>query len=86
MWSHPYAVAVNNDENSIVISDCPPLHPGGTLDLKTQRVTGSVTKYTQRGEFLGTTSLTSPLREPTSIAVDSASQVGTTLADSDRGY
>ena len=75
MWSHPYAVAVNNEENSILISDCPPLGTGGSVDTKTQRLTGSVTKFTQRGEFLGTTSMASPLREPTSIAVDSASQV-----------
>jgi hypothetical protein len=28
-WTHPYAIAVNPKENTIVISDCPPLTQSG---------------------------------------------------------
>ena len=45
---------------------------------------GSVTKFTQRGEFLGTTSTASPIREPTSLAVDDANQVTPNLISSRR--
>jgi hypothetical protein len=36
---------------------------------------GSATKFTLRGEFLGTTSRVAGIREPTSIAIDSEHQV-----------